>query len=184
MEPEPKNWELKFGVEVSTRYHDWRRATLTSQIRAAKAATFVGAILTLVTAFNPLNWAPDSVRVLLVLSAVAIAVINLWELVAGLNETALKHTELYRRFAGLQEKIASIADPMPEQLSAWAAEAAAIRKDEPPTMWAVYAMCWNQTVERYHGKGAAPHLRRVGMPAYLLRNLMQFRPQDFPLAEA
>jgi hypothetical protein len=44
---DPNFWELKFGVEVSTRYHDWHRGTILEAIRFAKGVTFVGAIWTL-----------------------------------------------------------------------------------------------------------------------------------------
>jgi hypothetical protein len=177
-------WDAKFGIEVSARYHDWRRGTVLSRVRFAKACTFVGAIVTLLISINPESWAPGPVlRVIGVLAAI-IAIIGLWDLVARMDEAYLQHTDLYRRFAMLQAKMAKAKESAGELLPDWEAEAALIRKDEPPTMWAVYAACWNQTVERYHGKDGEVYLRKVGWVRNLLRNELQFRPQDFPLATA
>jgi hypothetical protein len=177
-------WDLKFGIEVSARYHDWRRATIMGQIRFAKGVTFFGAIATLVTAFNPLHFGTGYVQGLLVFLSIGIAVVNLWELTAGWDALALGHHELYRRFAALRARMNKSPDGTNERLSDWSAEAAAIRADEPPTMWAIYTMCWNQTVERYHGKQADEHYRRVGWFRYLLGNAIQFRPHDFPLVQS
>jgi hypothetical protein len=69
-----------------------------------------------------------------------------------------------------------------EKLSDWASEAGEIRQDEPPTMWAVYATCWNQTVERYYGTNTQQHFRKVGWIRSVVGSFIQFTPQDFPLA--
>ena len=76
-------WELEFSVEVSTRYHDWRRATMMSMIRSVKGVTFSSAIFTLVTAFDPFHWGGAVVWVVAFFS-VLIAGVNLIELVADL----------------------------------------------------------------------------------------------------
>ncbi len=63
-------WELKFSVEVSTRYHDWRRATMMTMIRLVKGVTFFSAIFTLVTAFDPFRWGSAAVWVVACFSVV------------------------------------------------------------------------------------------------------------------
>ena len=45
-------WNLKFGVEVSALYHDWRRGTMEAAQRFSRFATIVGIIVTLATAFE------------------------------------------------------------------------------------------------------------------------------------
>jgi hypothetical protein len=175
---EPNFWELKFGVEVSAMYHDWRRSTIISLIRFAKAATFFGAIATLITAI----WEPPQTKLLLTGLAVLIAVVNLWELKSGWDELALEHTELYRRFSELLARMVQPLNPTPEMLHEWAAVAAMIRKDEPPTLWGVYTVCWNQVMERHYGKEATRYYRKMDRLHYLLRNIVQFQPADFPLA--
>jgi hypothetical protein len=172
-------WNFKFEIEVSARYHDWRRATLGSMQTLARAATFVGAIVALITAFNPFDWAPHYVTVAVATGTALVAIVNLAELVFGLSEKTLKHIELYRRFMQLQEKIARAGANWPSDLPKWQADAIAIRIDEPPTMWAVYAECWNQTMDRL-SLDRPSHYRKVEWWQRLLGNTLQFSPQNFP----
>jgi hypothetical protein len=168
-------------IEVSARYHEWRRATLETELLFARSATFVGAIFTLITAFNPLDWAPHSVTAAIALGTSLIGVVNLWELVFKLSERTLAHIELYKRFMGLQEKIARAGDNWRSMLPGWQADAAAIRVDEQPTMWVVYAECWNQSIDRLRLEKTG-YYRPVKWWQHLLRNILKFSPQSFPAA--
>ena len=86
-------WELKFGVQVSAVYHDWRRAALARRIRLARSATLFGAILTLATGLVTLLVPmPFFIAALPVIFALLIAVINLWELTSRWDDLALEHT--------------------------------------------------------------------------------------------
>lgn len=172
-------WDLKFGIEVSARYHDWRRGTFEGAARLVRAVTLAGAIVTLLTAFNPLQFSSLAVMRLIAVVAVIMACINLVDLAWDFNGMALRHTELYRRFKELQEKVARGAANWQQQIGDWDAEAQAIRRDEPPTMWAIYATCWNQTIVRYEAERRG-YLRPVSRLQFWLRNVRQFRPQDFP----
>lgn len=172
-------WELKFSVEVSTRYHDWRRTTFEGWARIIKVVTLIGAVFTLLTAFNPLQWETTSVQAAIAASAVVIACMNLVDLIWDFNGMALRHTELYRRFKELQEKIARQSSDHADHLDEWNGDAQAIRRDEPPTYWAIYAMCWNQTLARYQ-TGEKGYLRPVGLLQKVFKNVFYFRPQDFP----
>jgi hypothetical protein len=172
-------WNFKFGVEVSAMYHDWRRGTLTTAVRLARFATLTGAALTFLTAFNPLDWAPEAVKWTVAALAIAVACINLWELVFQPSELALKHTELYRRFMKLLEQMARDRDAWEKNLPAWEGESAIIRSDEPPVMWAVYAECWNQVIDRYRLEKKG-YYRQVQTWQHLLRNVWEFKPRDFP----
>jgi hypothetical protein len=172
-------WELKFSVEVSTRYHDWRRSTMMTMIRLVKGVTFFSAIFTLVTAFDPFHWGSAAVWVVACFSAV-IAGVNLLELVADFDGKALLHETLYKSFKRLQERIARDSADWMAHLPEWEADAQAIRVDEPPTWWAVYAMCWNQTIERYYQTEMKRYMRPVAYWQLLLRNIVHFRPRDFP----
>ena len=175
-----KLWDLRFGVEVSALYHDWRRGTMEAAQRFSRFATIVGIIITLATAFNPLGWAPHVFEWAIAVVLFVVACINVAELAFNYNERAREHLELYRRFSGLQVRMRKSATNANESVSDWDSEAAAIRRDEPPTMWAVYTMCWNQRAEYYAG-GREEDLRKIGWFPYLLRNVIQFRPKDFPL---
>jgi hypothetical protein len=171
-------WNFKFEIEVSTLYHDWRRGTLEARQMFARGATFVGAIFTLVTSLAPLQ-ASHLVTAMIVGGVIFIACINLWEMVFRLSEKTLTHIELYRRFMEIQRKIAKAGDNWMDHLPEWKAETAAIRSDEPPTMWAVYAECWNQTVDRHRLERKGDY-RPVRWWQHFLRNEIQFSPQDFP----
>jgi hypothetical protein len=65
------------------------------------------------------------------------------------------------------------------QLPEWEAEVQSIRQDEPPTLWAIYAICWNQTIER-HQLERKGYFRIVKPWQSALRHLVKFRPHDFP----
>lgn len=175
-------WKLKFGVEVSARYHEWRHGTMVAAQRFARTVTLIGAVATLLTALNPVGLASHTVERAVIVLSVIVACINLWELVSHLDEHALLHKELYRRFMALQSEMARLADQSEAHIRQWEGEVAIIRADEPPTMWAVYAMCWNQTAGRHYEAELPSHMRKVGPIFYFLRNIVQFRPDDFPPA--
>ena len=166
-------WELEFGIEVSARYHEWRRDTMESNGRKTRAATFAGAIAILLTALSSSElWAIVSL-------AIIIALVNLWELIAGWPKAACVHADLYRRFAELQAKVVNVVDPNPLQIAEWASEAGRIRRDEPPTMWAVYAMCWNQTIARHEAEPKG-YYRDILWRQQAFANVLHFTPQAFP----
>jgi hypothetical protein len=172
-------WRLRFSVEVSAAYHDWRRTTYETAARFVKAATLLGAILALLTAFNPFAASTAAVTNTIVGISIAIAIINLVDLAWDFNGLALRHTELYRRFKELQERVLRAGADWEANIAAWEADAQLIRRDEPPTMWAIYAMCWNQIMDR-HQVERPGFYRPVSTFQMLARNVFHFRPQDFP----
>lgn len=176
-------WKLKFAVEVSTRYHDWRRATLERYAAAVKVISIFGAFLTFAAVtdwFNVVFGYQVSSLLLISIFSVLIAAINILDLVFNTDGKARLHTELYRRFKALQEIMAREQDKWPERISEWEADSQAIRIDEPPVKWAIYFMCWNQTLIR-HDLGSS-ELYEITRWQKLLRNFRDFRPQDFHLA--
>ncbi len=94
-------WNLKFGVDVSALYHDWRRGTMEAAQRFSRFATIVGIILTLTTSFNPLGWAPHVLEWTITGILFFVACVNVAELTYRFNERATEHLELYRRFSDL-----------------------------------------------------------------------------------
>lgn len=179
MDDDEQLWRLKFAVEVSTRYHDWRRGTFEGTVRFVKLVTLVGAVFSLLTAFNPLDFSSPTVTKSIAITSIIIACVNLVDLVWDFGGLALKHTELYRRFKELQEKIVRGSNGQ-SHIAEWEGNSQLIRRDEPPTMWAVYAMCWNQTISR-HQVEQKGYLRPVSFFQSVFRNVLQFRPQDFPV---
>jgi hypothetical protein len=180
-----KFWQLKFSVEVSARYHDWRRATLESYVLVVRMVSAIGAVLSLIGITNPsYEIQIDTIRFtaiqLVVVAAALIGLVNVLDLVFGADRRAREHADLYRRFKELQAKIARSQKDWARHLADWEAEAQIIRVDEPPVMWAVYLMCWNQTVEKYNQD--RKYMRKIGFWQKAFRNLFQFRPTSFPAA--
>jgi hypothetical protein len=136
----------------------------------------VGAAIGLVTAFS----APETLAHLIAAVSAIIALVSLFDLVMNLGESAYKHEELYKRFKQLQAEIDRHGfNAQEKQLAEWQAQAQLIRVDEPPTLWAVYAKCWNQVIER-HGTERRGYYRRVAWWQSLVGGVIAFNPQDFP----
>jgi hypothetical protein len=138
--------------------------------------TFVAAVITLLTAFNPFDAGAITVSWVVGILAALVACVNLMELIANFDEAARKHEDLYKRFKQLQARVAIEGE---ENAAAWESEAQTIRADEPPTMWAIYARCWNQTIDR-HGAEREGYYREVGTLQSLIGYLWHYRPSDFP----
>lgn len=138
-------WELKFEIEVSARYHDWRRATMLTIVRAIRGITFISAVITLATAFNPLNFSSSIETWLIASLAILISCVNLLDLIADFSGAAERHEVLYKRFQELISQIARRDAEWQKYIAEWRAEAQSIRIGEPPTLWAIYAKSWNHT---------------------------------------
>jgi hypothetical protein len=171
-------WELKFSVEVSTLYHDWRRSSLWATVRWVRIITLASAVIALVTAFSP----PHLDRLASIIVAVVsilIAVVTLLDLVENFSGGAHRHEELYRRFKRLQVEMERYSAEADRHLEEWHAEAQSVRVDEPPTLWAVYARCWNQAIE-HHATERRGYYRQIASWRAMLGWLISFNPQDFP----
>jgi hypothetical protein len=176
-------WELRFSVEVSARYHDWRRATMLTIIRMIRGITFFSAIITLATAFNPVHMSSSAGAYLVAMLATLIACVNLLDLIADFSGAAERHEVLYKRFQSLLAEISRHEPEWEKYVSEWRAEAQSIRVDEPPTLWVIYARSWNQTIER-HGAERKGYYRRITWVQGLFGWLIHFSPQDFPAIDA
>lgn len=185
-------WDVEFTTEVSARYHNWRCGYYATLIRSVRLITIGGALIAILVAF--LTWvslndaAVDqsaTVRNFLIVAALVsgvIGVVNILAIFLELDAKALKHESLYRRFCELQERMARERVRAAELLDGWRADLKAIHRDEPETYWALYAMSWNQSVERHrierreHGRYVEPWKR-------LLAKFVKFSPAGFPPAE-
>jgi hypothetical protein len=176
---ESELWNLKWAVETSARYHDWRRSRLWTIVRFIRMVTLVSAVAALVTAFSPLHLDSWSASIIVGLVSILIAFVNLLDLVENFTGSAQRHETLYKRFKELQAQIERYSAEPEKHIAEWQAEAQIIRIDEPPTLWAVYARSWNQTIDRYavDRKG---YYRKVRLWQRILGELIHFSPQDFP----
>jgi hypothetical protein len=174
-------WNLRWSVETSARYHDWRRTSLSTVVRLVRLVTLTGAIVALVTAFSSYHLDTLWASIIVGAFSVLIAVVNLLDLVENFTGTAQRHETLYQRFKHLQAEIERYSAEPEKHLAEWRAEAQTIRIDEPPTLWAIYAKSWNQTIERYavERKG---YYRQISWWQSLLGHVRHFTPQDFPAA--
>lgn len=180
---EERLWDLEFQIEVSTRYRDWRRAFIGAVNRWVKALSIADALLAFVAL---IDWGAGAVGAFVhaygvPIAAAVVAVVNIFGLAFGFDSLEREHTELYRRFREMQERIARDRARPGEMIDAWLGDVMAIRHDEPPTYWALYAMSWNQSIER-HAISRPDHMRAVGFWSQLCSNIVKFGPAGFPLA--
>lgn len=176
---EQEFWELKFSVEVSTLYHNRRRGTLSTVVRLIRMITLASAVIALITAFNPLSFSSSAATNIVAVFSILIAAVSLLDLVENYSGRAERHEELYRQFKELQAQIERYSSEPEKHISELKAQAQAIRVDEPPTLWAIYARCWNQAIE-HHAAERPGYYRKISWWRGLLGNLIQFDPQDFP----
>jgi hypothetical protein len=170
-------WNLIFSVEVSTLYHDWRRAHLWQVVQWVKGVTLFGAIATLITAL--LHWG-DTASLVIAAISIIIAIVSLADLVYRFSESAQLHEDLFKKFKLLQARIEGAGREVSgNQIAEWQGEAQLIRADEPPTLWAIYSQCWNQVIER-HRLERSGYYRKVGFVKKLVGGVIAFNPQDFP----
>src|SRR5579862_2188665 len=123
--------DFQFALEVSTRYHDWRRAKLGVYVNVVRMVALAGAIITLITLVG--DWSQASK--ILIATNLIVAVVILFDLVFQLDSKARKHDVLYQRFKNLQASEARGAAQWRDKLPEWQAEAQTIRIDEPPVYW-------------------------------------------------
>ena len=179
MTSDDRLYDLEFGVEVSTLYHEWRRATFEFWATFIRACALSGAVISLVSV---LAFAGPCAVAAVGLASAFVALVTLFDLVFRIDHKARVHTDLYQRFKRLQVEIARQRDNWHPQISAWNAEAQAIRVDEPPVLWAIYIGAWNQALRKR--KVSSADLRRVTVWQSIWGRMYPYRPQDFPLAGA
>ena len=166
---------LKFDLEVSARYHDYRRASLGLRVTIVRLVSLLGSVLSLLAVSNWVESAEKTIYVVAGLSAI-VGVFNLIDLVFHFDADARSSTSLFQRFKALLGDMARNQADAERRLPAWEAEAEAIHSDEPPTYWALYALAWNQTAEKYD---VVSHKRPLRWWQRIAANWVQFRPDQF-----
>jgi outer membrane murein-binding lipoprotein Lpp len=146
-------------------------------VQLVRIITLGGAVISLITAYQHPS---DTAQNIIAAASIAIAVVSLADLVLSFSASAEKHEALYRRFKQLQADVERLGSDVSEkQIAESTAAAQAIRVDEPPTLWAVYAKCWNEVIE-HHSAERAGYYRHVAWWRSLVGWLISFNPQDFP----
>lgn len=129
--------ELLTTCERSKRYHGARLRFYETTHRwfiFAMVASSAGAIVKLVDDHVP--WLPA-----------VTAALGLFSLVFDLSGKARLHDSLYRRFANLNGRIESSANPEQSDISEWKSEIHSIYADEPPVYRALHQHCANQVLQ-------------------------------------
>ncbi len=175
-------WNLEFGLEVSARYHDWRRASLGRVVTIIRGVTLVGAVLAFLSLTDWFSSPGGYGGTVAAGASVLIAIVTLVDLVFNLNGRALSHESLYRRFVNLQAEMKAHQSNWEPQIDKWEATATEIRRDEPPTLWYVYAKSWNQGIEK-HGAQRVGYFREIKLHHRLFGWLFSFDPTSFPPLE-
>jgi len=130
-------YELLADCERSKRYHGARLRFYETTHRwfiFAIVVSNAGAIFQFVNEHGP--WIPT-----------ATAVIGLFSLVFDLSGKARLHDSLYRRFASLNGRIESSANPEQSDISEWKIEIHGIYGDEPPVYRVLNQHCANQVLQ-------------------------------------
>ena len=151
--------KIKFEVEVSARYHEYRRAVLETRVTFIRLVSLLGSVLALLAVSNWVESQQLTVFCVTIVSVI-VGIFNLVDLVFHFDDGARVHMGLYQRFKALQAEMARGQAEADELTPKWEAEAQSIRIDEPPTYWATYALAWNQTTEKYLLKGHERPLTR------------------------
>lgn len=178
--PSDRLYDLEFSVEVSTLYHDWRRASLEFWAGFIKLVTLAGVIITFTTAFlalsdNKLVW-------LIILANVCVATVTAVDLTFRIDSKARLHTALFQRFKRLQAEIAKRRTEAVTYIDEWNAEAQTIRIDEPAVLWMIYMRGWNQVLAK---RNVHPgYSRRITPSQAFWGRFRQYRPEDFPVVGA
>ena len=169
---------LRFEIEVSTRYHDYRRAALEFRVTVIRLVSLVGSVLALLSVSNWVESRELTIQFVTWISIV-VGLFNLVDLVFHFDSSARTHTGLYQRFKALQGGIARDQKNWERLIPEWEADAQAIRIDEPGTFWATYALAWNQTAEKYQKED---HKRPLAKWQRWMRDWVRFTPDRFRAA--
>jgi uncharacterized membrane protein len=166
---------VKFEIDVSTRYHEYRRAWLESIVTIIRLVSLLGSIVALLALSNWVE-SRDAAITTVVIATAFIGIVNLVDLVFHVDASARDHTTLYQRFKALQAKMTRHQIDWESAGPEVDAEAQEIRIDEPPTYYATYARAWNQTLEKYN---ESQHKRPLSWWQSVVGNLIRFRPDKF-----
>jgi hypothetical protein len=166
---------FKFELEVSARYFDYRRASLGFRVTCVRLISLLGSILSLLAVSYFVESVDKMALAVLWLSAL-VGIANLIDLVFQFDANARASTSFFQRYKALLGEMAQHQVEWDSRHAEWEAEVQAIRSDEPPTYWALYAIAWNQTLEKYDVRSSA---RPLTWWQRISANWFHFRPDQF-----
>lgn len=161
---------LKFGANVSLRYHAARRAFFDGLHRFVMAAAAIGGSAAFVAVVGGQTGVAK-------LATFVLATAAALDVAFGFSEKARHHDYLYRRWADLVVEMIRHGPPIPEVLRGWLAERTLIEKEEPTPLDALNVVCHNieAEVQRY-GDESIYHVRWY---QHLFRHFTTLPPNQF-----
>ena len=134
-----RHYEILSDVRRSVRYHDHRRRFYfnlrsTTNIVTMLAGSAVMGSAFAATAVPPLQWGMGAL----------VAVLAVLDLAAGTGDRAVLHTELYRRFIRLEQRLLDPRSLSSEFLTSIESEQLDIEMEEPPVYHALNRSCQNE----------------------------------------
>jgi hypothetical protein len=177
-EPPNSYKALKFELEVSARYFDYRRSSLGVRVTIVRLISLLGSILSLL-AISYFIESKEKMATVVLWISVFIGLANLVDLVFQFDADARASTSFFQRYKALLGEMARHQSEWGSRHAEWEAETQAIRSEEPPTYWALYAIAWNQTLEKHDLSSSKRPLRWW---QHLSANWFHFRPDQFKAA--
>lgn len=133
---------VDFRTESSLRYHSFRRDFFERLDKGARAAAFFAASGAVGAVVADSGWA--------LWLAIFLAAIQAAMLAWNPGEAARHHTELYRKYSEVAERIAykGMSRATSQEVLTWDARLTRIEADERPLRLYVWAQCWNEQATR------------------------------------
>jgi hypothetical protein len=135
---------LNFGIEKSMRYHQRRKAFFDTSHRF----TMFGVILSGSVSFANFYY----------ISGLVATFLGTLDLVVGFSAKARDHDLLYQKFCDLARQVRKKTSPAEDDIVRWRDDRLAIEADEPPTLCALEADCWDEVRRAWGRKGYSPVL--------------------------
>lgn len=132
--------QLKFTINVSRRYHAFRRAWF---LRLHRLNLIFTAITSGAAFVTILAGQSDAAQWL----ALAAAVLSFCDLAIRFSERATDHDETYRRYCDLLGDIEGTSVASVENVASWSKKMRAIEADEPTALDALHVHCHNLEAE-------------------------------------
>ncbi|NBC32480.1 MAG: hypothetical protein GVY13_07365 [Alphaproteobacteria bacterium] len=137
-DPKDEQYGLDFSIEKSMRYLQRRRDFFDRMHKLFLLLIILSGTASFASFFGSgAAW------------GLVTALLAATDLVFGLSDRARDHEFLRRRFAQLAGRLRATSDPTEADIHEWTRERIEIETDEPPTMWALEASCYNEVVHAW-----------------------------------
>ncbi len=130
--------DLLFGVRRSVRYHNRRRAFFDRLHIVTSTVSVVFGSATVFILFSNLN------PLFAAIAATIVTMFSAIDLVIGTATRARLHSDLSRRFIGLEKEIISAGNLNKKEVDSFTAQRLEMEADEPPVLRVLDSICHNE----------------------------------------